>query len=422
MLPIFDQFFATPQTIQHKTTFGHIKACNDRYELNCDFTDNRYKPCSVFFYAGNRIDEHVSDELFDSVLEVLQGNSDSKIYLDTIIEDFIHAPFLKVLDKLFNAGIQPENITVITSYNPASAFRTRFFNERFLVDCDSKSQDNARYKKLGQTPPILNKLKNIEVTSYNGFSSSYLIHKGGNIANHQETLIGGRQFEKHFSLLQKNSRYLRKIFHAYFLTKGYDKLSHYSWHNVGEDKEWGDKEERAFKEFDIPFNKERFKTPIVFDDVDVPGGPDEWSVPGIVEQKTAIPIVIETCNTRDEADSLFTDSFHHKEHYFLSEKTFKNFYYGLPYIHLGMPYMDMHLKNMGYFTFRHLFDSPRLPVVKNTDCIYNDFALLDLIASMSLDELSNILNAPQRIAEYKHNRKMLRRLLPLKNLLTELDK
>lgn len=430
MLPIYDKFFATPETIQHKTTFGHIKACNDRFELNCDFTETPTNPCSVFFYAGNRIDEYVSDELFIQVLDVIAGHKDSILYLDTIIEDFIHPPFIQVIDKFFEAGVKPENIKVITSYNPARAFRTRFFNERFLVTCDMVL-DQKKFRKIGQTPALLNKFKNVDIISYNGFSTSYLIHKGEGLNHHHEelratdeSLVGPRQFKKHFSLLQKNSRYLRKIFHAYFITKGYDKLSHYSWHNIGVDSDWGEKEAKACRMFNIPFDTEQLSKPVWFDDVEGIHGfaPDEWSVPDNVENDTAVPIVVETCNTRDEGDSLFNEAFHHKEHYFLSEKTYKNFYYGLPFIHLGMPFIDEHLKNMGYFTFRHHFDAKRVPVIKNTDALINDFALIDLIASMSLDELSAILNAPARILEYKHNKKMLRRLLPLKNLINELDK
>ena len=182
--------------------------------------------------------------------------------------------------------------------------------------------------------------------------------------------------------------------------------------------------EDTINEAEYQGKKVKLSKPIWFDNVEATDqtAPDEWSVPDIVEKDTAVPIVVETCNTRDEGDSLFSESFHHREHYFLSEKTYKNFYYGLPFIHLGMPFIDMHLKNLGYFTFRHHFDAKRIPVIKNTDGLVNDFALIDFIANMSLDELSSILNAPQRVAEYKHNRKMLRRLLPLKNLINELDK
>lgn len=421
MLPVYDQFFATPEIIQHKTSFGHIKACNDRFDLNCDFTTNHYLPCSIFLYAGNRPDEYVEDELLEHVIELMSGNKDSILYLDTIIEDFVHYPFISLIEKLLKAGILPNNIKVITSYNPAESFRTRFFNLRFLMTYGKGKLDNA---EIGKQPEILNKLQMIDIISYNGFCASYVIHKSTHESDLGSPLseIKGREFKKHFSLLQKNSRFLRKIVHSYFLSKGYDKLSYYSWHNVGVDSLWGDKEEKALATFNIPFDKEKFMRPILFDDVEEPGGIDEWSVPDVVKNQVALSIVVETCNTRDEADSLFAESFHHRDAYFLSEKTFKNFYYGLPFIHLGMPFIDMHLENMGYFTFRHLFKTDDIPVETNTDGLVNDFMLIDKIASMSLDQLSDILNSEKRLNEYKHNKKMLGRLIPLKNLINVLDK
>lgn len=87
-----------------------------------------------------------------------------------------------------------------------------------------------------------------------------------------------------------------------------------------------------------------------------------------------------------------------------------------------MPFIDMHLENMGYFTFRHLFKTDDIPVKTNTDGLVNDFMLIDKIASMSLDQLSDILNSEKRLNEYKHNKKMLGRLIPLKNLINVLDK
>ena len=421
MLPIYDKFFATPETIIHKTTFGHIKACNERHNLQCQFTDNLYNPCSVFFYAGNRHDEHILDELLNQVIDIVKGNKESILYLDTIIEDFVHFPFIIAINKLLDAGISSDKIKIITSYNPAESFRAKFFNEKLLADCNKVGH---KLREFGKYPQVLNDLKNIEIFCYDGFSTSYVIHTNQNQPDlvSDFSFIKERAFEKHFSLLQKNSRYLRKLFHAYFISKGYDKLSYYSWHNIGEDSNWEAKEEKALSMFNIPFDKEKFMKPVFFDNVDEPGGHDEWSVPSVVKNNCALPIVVETCNIRDEADTLFVDSFFYKENYFLSEKTYKNFFYGLPFIHLGMPYIDMHLENMGYFTFRHLFEENKIPVIKNTDGILNDFNVLDNISKMSLDQLSNILNNKKIIDQCKHNKKMLGRLLPLKNFLKQLDK
>ena len=46
----------------------------------------------------------------------------------------------------------------------------------------------------------------------------------------------------------------------------------------------------------------------------------------------------------------------------------------------------------------------------------------DKPVNKSIDEIMNTLNDPQIFRELGHNRKMLSRLLPLKNLVTQLDK
>ena len=136
----------------------------------------------------------------------------------------------------------------------------------------------------------------------------------------------------------------------------------------------------------------------------------------------ALSVVVETTAHRDDPISIKGDCWQHRDNYFLSEKTYKNFWYGMPYTHIGIPYMNENLEKSGYKTFSGLFDYKKRPLETNYDGLLNDFNLIDKIASMSLDEIMSILNSEQRISEYKHNRKILNRLLPLHKILNDLDK
>jgi hypothetical protein len=136
----------------------------------------------------------------------------------------------------------------------------------------------------------------------------------------------------------------------------------------------------------------------------------------------ALSVVVETTAHRDDPMSIKGECWQHRDNYFLSEKTYKNFWYGMPFLHIGIPFMNENLENLGYKTFSRLFDYEKVPLETNYDGLNNDLNLIDKIASMSIDEIMSILNNPQRIGEYNHNRKMLQRLLPLHKILNDLDK
>ena len=74
MLPIYDKFLSTPDIIEYKSTFGHIKFFNESHNLNARFVDHTNDPCLIFFYAGNQREEHVDDVLVQEVLDLVLAN------------------------------------------------------------------------------------------------------------------------------------------------------------------------------------------------------------------------------------------------------------------------------------------------------------------------------------------------------------
>ncbi len=392
MLPIYDKFLSTPDIIDYKSTFGHIKFFNESHNLNAQFVDHTNDPCLIFFYAGNQREEHVDDVLVQQVLDLVLANDKNILVLDSIIEDFVNPPFCDFLEKIMEK-ISADRIKIITSFNPANRFADTFFKDRkHLIDC------------------------NFEIFSYDGFSSSFVAHQIR--AERTPPAINERKVEKHFSLMQKNARFLRKLVHAYFIYKKYNEKSLYAWHSKGIDRDWTDDDKFALIYLNIPIQFDEYITPINYDNE---WREDEWKLHDDVF-KTALNIVVETTAWRDDPDSFFGDTKQHEHNYFLSEKTYKNFWYGLPYLHLGIPHMDDRLHDLGYKTFADLFDVQKRRVKVNAEGLKRDFHLIDHIANMSLDDLMDILNSPKALGYYNHNRKMLQRLLPLKNILNDLDK
>tara|TARA_B100000927_G_C16460678_1_gene467722 strand:- start:204 stop:1415 length:1212 start_codon:yes stop_codon:yes gene_type:complete len=402
MLPIYDKFYALPEVIQHKTIFGHLKSYNDKLNFDIDFTSKSNRPCLIFFYAGNQIDDFVDDDLIDEIITVCNKNLKNILILDTIIEDFVNKPFVDCLSKLLERGLTTDRIKIVTSGNPPSLFKHLFLQGGFLKD----NGYEFRNKAFGK----------LDVISYDGFSTSFVLHQISSNAPLDE--IKPRDFDLHFCLLQKNSRYLRKIVHAFFMHHKLDKKSIYSWHNAGLDTEWGTFEELACNEFGLDLDFERYKEPIIFDNF---WETDEWHVGSDPAKRCAFNCYVETTALRDNPSIFYGDPLPHKDNYFLTEKTYKNFWYGLPYIHISFNLED-YLKHTGYKTFKHFIEYDKVPITSNHHYLQNDFNLILKISKMSIDELQSILNSESVIAQLKHNRKMLLRLLPLRNFVAQLDK
>lgn len=391
MLPILNKFLSTADIIEYKTTFGHIKFFNESQNLNCNFVDTAQEPCMIFFYAGNQREEYIHDITFEEVATYSLQNPKNILVLDTIIEDFVNPPFCDFLEKIIAKGVNPDNIKIVTSSNPANRFSDTFLN---------KNLQNF----------------NFDIFTYDGFSSSFVAHQKLN--NRQQSEIVSRQVEHHFGLMQKNARFLRKLVHAFFISKNYNKKSIYSWHNKGMDSTWDSRDKIALTRLQIPIDLDTYSKPIHYDNE---WHEDEWKMHDDIFN-CALSVVVETTAHRDDPISIKGDCWQHRDNYFLSEKTYKNFWYGMPYIHIGIPYMNENLEKSGYKTFSSLFNYKKRPLETNYDGLLNDFNLIDKVASMSLDEVMSILNSEQRISEYKHNRKILNRLLPLHKILNDLDK
>ena len=97
------------------------------------------------------------------------------------------------------------------------------------------------------------------------------------------------------------------------------------------------------------------------------------------------------------------DMFDAPGNFFFTEKTFKNFYYGIPFINPAIPGSISMLESLGYKTWEELFNFP--PERMNYGQSMRDyFDLIDNIASMQLQDLEDLLNSDKSMEMRLHNR------------------
>ena len=105
---------------------------------------------------------------------------------------------------------------------------------------------------------------------------------------------------------------------------------------------------------------------------------------------------------------------------FFTEKTYKNFVYGMPFINLGIPRAELVLQQMGYRGFDDLFG-----MQKDTQNYYKNveqsIELLDNIGNLPLQELEDILNSDVAMDRLKHNQEVFREQRQFKKLLVDLE-
>ena len=89
--------------------------------------------------------------------------------------------------------------------------------------------------------------------------------------------------------------------------------------------------------------------------------------------------------------------------FFLTEKTYKNFAYGMPFVNLGIPGSAEMLGTYGYKSWESILG---ITSSANTylQGFENAFSAMDRIFNMPINELEEILNSEHSLNMLKHNR------------------
>jgi hypothetical protein len=370
------------------------------------FTDDPSTDCIILLHIET-VTPDLDNETYNELLRCYKLNPRNKILIDTTVEDFVQNNFFNITKKLEEYGIAREDIFVLTGQNNVPIFQHDF-----------------------RLPYVTFNVNLFELSYY------YFIHENN---LHKEVFkpIKPRKLSRHVCSFIKNPRKTRRLLHAYYCTKGYDQYMFNSWHHT---KTYNDTDKLDLAELGvIPqnitdeqwINYCRSIEELVRYNDNVEGN-GEWIYQPQVR----------------ECGLVFTNETHHsfekksysQQHigidinhdfqqlkqqpifyrFFLTEKTYKNFAYGMPFLNLGIPGSAEMLGTYGYRSWENMLDIP-----SNAATYYegfkNAFDAMDKIFNMPLQELEDIVNSERSIDCLKHNRQKFLEQHEFKRLINVLE-
>ena len=400
MIRILDQYFATQQYLETKSAYGLLKHYQSPLN-NYKFVNDATQPVIILLHIDVASPD-LDKEIYDEIKRQYRQNKLNKILIDTSMEDFVRDNFFTITSRLEMLGIDPDDISVITGQNNVPMFQKDFqvFYNTFNVNL-------------------------FELSYY------YFIHEYKKI-NEVLKPIKPRILTTHAVSYIKNPRKMRRLLHAYYCLKGYDSKMINSWHYQDV---YNEEDKRDLCELGVIKDADdwgEIKTTLeglVSYDDDVQGK-GEWIVDQSVVQHAGICFPNETHHSMDQRSRLFPratmDQFMQLKQipifyrYFLTEKTYKNFAYGLPFVNLGIPGSPAVLGSYGYKSWERLMgiDSTAESI---GDAFLDAFSAMDKIFNMSLDDLSDIVNSEKSLDYLKHNRERFLEQNEFKRLCNVLD-
>jgi len=397
MIYIYDEYFSNPEFIEHKSVYGNLKRRTGPYE----FVDSVKQP--TLFLISLDVYQDVPQEQVDRIGSLYKKHSGCKILIDTCIEDFLEESFFNLTMSLSKAGVKHDDVYVLS----AQQFLGPFI-DLYKVD----------YPVFG--------INRMEINFYDYVNSLSDNHKG----LHLYRDIKPRKLKKHFISYKKNPRMLRLLFHGFFLEKGYIDKSYYSWHALNPIKPY---HINACKEFGLFSNVSDLDNQSMEDAInlfterhitseDIGQSVHEWSMEEDVVLHGGINLTHETHQIYDrkfrENDKLIhrLDAIPLHASIFLTEKTYKNFAYGLPFLNPGVPRSEYVLKTLGYKTWDSFFKT-RVDNLSYSHCIKSYMRMIDEIAAMPLQDLEDLLNSQQSLDYLNHNMEVFREQRQFKRLI-----
>lgn len=387
MIRILDQYFATSQYLTPKSAYGLLK--NYRSPLNnYVFTDDPSSPCLILLHIET-VTPDLLPETYDELIRSYKKNKFNKIIIDTTVEDFLRPNFFHITKTLEERGIDEHDIFVLTGQNNVPIFYHDF---------------QVKYT----------------VFNVNLFELSFyhFIHNYCDIKDVMKPILP-RKLKYHANSFIKNPRKIRRILHAYYCLKGYDQFMINSWHRKDAYKisDKIDLEELGVIKDNLDLDKwENLKLsleqPVKYkDDAE---GKGEWMFQPEVTEDCGLVFTNETHHSFDTRSYVIPgnndiDMYTRMSEipifyrFFLTEKTYKNFAYGMPFVNLGIPGSAEMLGTYGYKSWESI-----LGITSSADTYYqgfvNAFSAMDKIFNMPLNELEELLNSEYSLNCLKHNR------------------
>jgi len=202
-------------------------------------------------------------------------------------------------------------------------------------------------------------------------------------------------------------------------SRGYDKQSHYSWHfDINETRNFYDFEktlELMADDMSYVLDDDHIKEEI-YDSIE---GDKEWIFDTYVTDTGGINMPMET-HRRLDSSLIFDENLKILDNSFLTEKTYKNFAYGVPFIGFGIPNYSTILSDLGYHCWDNFFDT----VIDNSSykaCLNSYFKLIDEICAMPLEQLQDRLNSKESLDMLQHNQTLYNQRNEIKLLVKKLN-
>ena len=400
MINVLDKFYCSSEQIEDKSLLGYLRYYNNKdVPMPIKMVEDT-KQATLIFIHTNTV-HHVPMEEVHDVVTYYKKHKSNKIVIDTCIEEFVDDKYYTLIDNLESLGVDPLDIIIFTGQNSIENFITDYNIRHTCFSCQGFELMYNIHIEL---------LLELKGTKHETPGLNFIYRP-----------ITPRKLNKHFISYKKNGRRLRKLFHAVMLDKGFVDKSYYSWHAT-----------QPFEEHDITFLKhfnylddsvtiDNFKeVSKKYDQKIIPNsieGSLEWCFEDEVILHGGINLPHETHVSLDfwQPNQLKTS-----DRIFFTEKTYKNFVYGMPFINLGIPRAEVVLQQMGYRGFDDLFG-----MQKDTQDYYKNveqsIELLDNIGNMPLQELEDILNSDIAMDRLKHNQEVFREQRQFKKLLVDLE-
>jgi len=374
-----------------KAVLGHLQL-NLLQDNTYELVDESSSAPTIIILHIDTVMSPTEDTLLGVVNDYKKCNG-NKVLIDTTVEDFILEHFYTSTKFLEDNGVAHNDIFVLTGQ-----VNTPMFQKHFNIPYTTFSFnlfENAYYNFL-----------------------QWQIGKGYKLRN-----IEPRNPSKHFLSLIKNPRKLRRVFNAYFQLNDLYQYMIHSWHITGRytETDWKD-----FKFFNLIDKEDDWaKIQYKLDSTKTIGdisGPLEWHIPDEVLNDVAVNLIHETHFFLDmehvRHNTLEEVPWGHR--YFITEKTYKNFALGLPFMNPGIAGSEQILKSYGY----HSWDSMlgiNVTVTNYVDCVKQYFDNITRICNMPISELNDILNSEKSIDMLKHNREVFFEQREYKRLMQILD-
>lgn len=389
---IYNEFFSSDDASEDKSAWGQLKRfkleqCIPNEEIRFTYQPDLNKNTIYFISldAVSNLDNGHLDFIARELARLDGWCSTSILVIDTTLEDFVGLHYYKLLSQMANRGVPANKVKIVTSQSAIQNFKDEFY-------CP------------------------FEVIHYDMFSSAFHNHATDKNLFRE---IKPRQLEKHLICFMKRPRLLRVIANGFLRSKGYDKQSHYSWHfDVNETRNFYDFTEtvsRIGDDISYVLDDEHIKEEI-YDSIE---GDKEWIFDTRVTDTGGINMPMET-HRRLDSGSLFDENLAILDNSFLTEKTYKNFVYGVPFIGFGIPNYSSMLSELGYYCWDNFFDT----VIDNSSykaCLNSYFKLIDEICAMPLEQLQDRLNSKESLDMLQHNQTLYNQRNEIKLFIKKLN-